>query len=78
MLAAEPAAELISRIEQKLGFQVHRLRYVSQMTEESEAMPVLSDEELEKLVSAIQAAPTTKVMLVVAEGAVMVLPYQEK
>jgi hypothetical protein len=75
MLAGEPAAELISRIEQKLGFQVHRLRYLSQAPE---ATPVLSDEEIDGLVSDIQAAPTTKVMLVVAGGAVMVLPYQEK
>jgi len=75
LLAGEPAAGLVSRIEEKLGSQVRPLRYLGQTPED---IPVLSDEEIDRLVRDIQAAPSDKVMLVVAGGKVLVLPYEEK
>ncbi len=73
LLAGEPAAGLISRIEEKLGSRLHLLRHLGQPPEN---IPALSDEELNSLVSEIQAAPGDKVMLVAAGGRLMVLPYQ--
>jgi hypothetical protein len=40
--------------------------------------PMLSDEEVSRLASDIQATPGTKVMLIAIGGRIMVLPYQEK
>ena len=75
LLAGEPAVDLVARIEEKLGSQIHLLRHLGETPED---IPVLSDEEVDRLVSDIQAAPSDKVMLVAAGGKVMVLPYQEK
>ena len=75
VLADEPAAELVSQIEKKLGSPLQRLRYLSTAPED---IPALSDEELDKLVGDIQAAPTPKVMVVVTGGKITVLPYQDK
>lgn len=75
VLVSEGAADLVTRIEDKLGYKVHTLRYLEQMPGD---FPVLSDEEVSKLASDIQAAPSTKVMLVSAAGRILLLPYQEK
>ena len=73
VLAGEQASDLVSMIEEKLGFSVRRLQYFSRETED---IPVLSDEELDRLISDVQAASTIKVMLVLAGGKVIVLPYK--
>jgi hypothetical protein len=75
ILAGEPAQNLVSLIEEKLGSHIRRLGYLNQPPED---IPVLSDEEVDKLVSDIQAVPSDKVMVIVAGGKVMVLPYKEK
>lgn len=75
LLAGETAVELVSRIEEKLGSQIRWLHHLGQTPED---VPLLSDEEVERLVSDIQAVPGDKVMLVAAGGKIMVLPYQEK
>ena len=75
VLVSDRAAGLVSQIEEKLGYKVHALRYLGQMPED---FPVLSDEEVSRLAGDIQAAPSTKVMLVAGEGRILVLPYQEK
>ena len=75
LLAGEAAEDLINRIEEKLGSRLQLLRYLGETPEE---IPALSDEEIESLISDIQEAPGSKVMLVVAGGRVMVLPYQEQ
>ncbi|MFC1943530.1 DUF5671 domain-containing protein, partial [Chloroflexota bacterium] len=74
LLSSEPGAELVSRIEDRVGSRITRLRFLGQSAGD---LPTLSEEELDKLVSDIQAAPGDKVMLVAAEGKIMVLPYQE-
>ncbi len=75
ILAGEPAQDLVSMIEEKLGSHIRLLRYLGQTPED---IPALSDDEVDTLVSNIQVAPSDKVMLVVAGGKVIVLPYQEK
>ena len=75
ILAGEPAQDLVSLIEEKLGSHTRRLRYLGQTLED---IPVLSDEEADKLVSDIRAVLGNKVLVVVAGGKVMVLPYKEK
>ena len=75
LLADAQAGDLISRIEDKLGFKIRVLYEVEQP---SEQILVLSDEELARLTNDIQAAPSTKVMLVALGGKIAVLPYREK
>ncbi|MFC2020548.1 DUF5671 domain-containing protein [Chloroflexota bacterium] len=75
LLAGESAADLVSRLEQSLGSRIRLLHHLGQTPEE---IPAMSDEEIDSLVSDIQAAPSDKVMLVAAGGRVMVLPYQDK
>ena len=75
LLAGEAAAGLVSRIEEKLGSHIRPLHYLGQTPED---IPALSDEEVDRLVRDIQAAPSDKVMLVVTGGKVLVLPYEEK
>jgi hypothetical protein len=75
VLISDRAAELVPQIEEKLGYKVHMLRYLGQMPED---FPGLSEEEVNRLVSDIQATPGNKVMLIAAGGGIMVLPYQEK
>ncbi len=75
LLAGEPAAGLVSRIEEKLGSHIRLLRYLGQTSED---IPALSDEEVDRLARDIQAAPSDKVMLVVAGGKVLMLPYEDK
>ncbi|MBI2830596.1 MAG: hypothetical protein HYX81_05505 [Chloroflexi bacterium] len=73
VLASNTAQDLVMQIEDRLGFGVHLLSALQQ-----EEAPVLSDEELTKLASDIQAAPGPKVMLVVAGGKIIVIPYEGK
>jgi uncharacterized membrane protein len=75
VLVSDKAASLVSQIEEKLGYKVRTLNYLGQMPE---GFPVLSEEEVNRLVGDIQATPSTKVMLIAVGGRIMVLPYQEK
>ena len=75
LLAGEQAEGLVHRIEEKLGSRLQLFTYLGQTSEE---IPDLSDEEIDSLISDIQEAPGSKVMLVVAEGSIMVLPYQDR
>jgi len=75
LLAGEAAADLVSRIEAKLSSRIRVLRYLGQRPED---LPVLSDEEVDRLVSDIQEAPSDKVLLIAAGNKVTVVPYQEK
>lgn len=75
ILAGKAEAELASRIEEKLGSRTVRLRFLGETAGD---LPALSDEDIDKLVGEIQAAPGDKVMLIATEGRIMVLPYQEE
>ena len=75
VLASDRAADLVSRIEERLGYKVRQLHYLGEMPDD---FPMLSDEEVSRLASDIQATPGTKVMLIAIGGRIMVLPYQEK
>ncbi|HEY32827.1 MAG TPA: hypothetical protein G4O10_06945 [Dehalococcoidia bacterium] len=73
MIADESAAEVVSRIEAKLNSRIRLLRQLGELT-----VPIVSDEEIDRLVSDIRAAPGDKVMLVVTAGGILVLPYEDK
>lgn len=75
ILAGESGAELATRIEEKLGSRTVRLRFLGEAAGD---LAALSDEEIDKLVGEIQAAPGDKVMLIAKEGKIMMLPYQEQ
>lgn len=75
LLADDRSGELTTRLESKLGFKIHNLYQVG---EKETALMALSDAEIDKLASEIASAVSNKVMLVVLEGKVTVLPYQEK
>jgi hypothetical protein len=75
LIAGEGARDLIASIEEKLGSRVRLLRYTGEAPAE---LPALSNEEIETLVNEIRTTPGNGVILVVTEGRVMVLPYEEK
>jgi uncharacterized membrane protein len=75
VLVSDKALGLASRIEEKLGYKVHTLRYLGQ---KPKGFPALSDKEISRLAADIRAAPGTKVMLIATGGKILVLPYQEK
>jgi hypothetical protein len=73
-LVDDRSGELVSRLENKLGYKVRNLYQLGQTTE----TPPVSDEEIDRLVNEIQSSPCEKVMLVVVGGRVITLPYQDK
>ena len=75
LLGDDRAGDLAARLESKLGFKVRALYQVGQT---GEKMPPLPEEEIERLVNEIQSAASNRVMLVLLDGKVMVLPYQDK
>lgn len=75
LLVSDRDSGTSSRIEDKLGYKVHTLRYLGKKAKD---FPALSDKEISRLAGDIQAVPGTKVMLIATGGKVLVLPYQEK
>ncbi len=74
VLLSDNKSPAVLLIEQKLGYKVRRVRYTGQPAYN---VPQLSDGEAEQLASAIRAAPAGNVIVVLFEGNVMVLPYNE-
>ncbi len=74
VLLSDNKSPAVLLIEQKLGYKVRRVRYTGQPAYN---VPQLSDGEAEQLASAIRAAPAGNVIVVLFEGNVMVLPYDE-
>jgi len=72
MIADESAADVVSKLEARLKIRIRLLRQLGESP-----VPVPSDEEIDKLVSDIQAAPGDRVMLVVTPGGIVVLPYED-
>ena len=75
LLADDRSGDFAARLENKLGFKVRVLYQVGQTGEQ---MPGLPDEEIDRLVTEIQSTASNKVMLVLVNGKVMVMPYREK
>ncbi len=75
ILISAQSADLVSKIEDKLGFKVRVLHKVGAAGEE---ITTLSDEEVGKLAMDVQSAPSTKVFLVAESGKIIVIPYQGK
>ena len=74
VLLSDNKSPAVLLLEQKLGYKVRRIRYTGQQTHN---VPQLSDGEAEQLASEIRAAAAENVMLLLFEGNVMVLPYDE-
>lgn len=75
LLLDNPASDVARRIEESLGYKIHVLYQVGQ---KSEVPHLLPDEEFEKFVNEIQTAPSKKILLVITNGNVNILPYQDK
>jgi hypothetical protein len=75
LLAYDREGELVSRLESKLGFEVHVLFHVGQTNEE---FPSLTDEEIDGLANEIRSSPGNKILIVALGGKIAVLPYQDK
>ena len=75
LLVDEHTGELDARLENKLGF---RIRVLYQVRQTGGGLINLPDEEIDRLVNEIVTAPSNKVILVVLDGKVMVLPYKDK
>ena len=74
VLLSDNKSPAVLLIEQKLGYKVRRVRYTGQPAYN---VPQLSEGEAEQLASVIRAAPAGNVIVVLFEGNVMVLPYNE-
>ena len=73
LLVADKKSPLVSLVEQKLGYKVRTVQYAGETTGVS---PVLSDEDIDRLVSQLKAAAASDIMLILLEGHSMVLPYK--
>jgi Domain of unknown function (DUF5671) len=75
ILADDRGGDLAARIESKLGYKTRTLYLVGQTVT---GPPALSDEEIDRLANEIQSVSADKVMLVMLDGRIIVLPYREK
>ena len=74
LLAGDRTGELASRLENKLGYKI---RVLYQMGQNTEVPSLLPDEEIDRLISEIQASPGNDVMVVEYIGKLIALPYQD-
>jgi hypothetical protein len=74
LVASDRTGELASRLVEKLGYKIRVLYPVSPIEETA----LISDEEIMQVVTNVQNAPSTTVLLVALGGRIIVLPYQEK
>lgn len=74
VLVSDTKSPAVVLLEQKLGYRVRRIRYTGQP---ARSVPQLSDTGAEELASEIRASTSGHVMLVLFEGNMMVLPYDE-
>jgi hypothetical protein len=75
ILADDRAGDLAVRLENRLGYKTHTLYLVGQT---GAGLPALAEEEIERLVNEIQSAAADKLMLVMLEGRITVMPYRDK
>ena len=73
VLVGDRKSPVIELIEGKLGYKVRVSQYVGEMPG---AAPQLSGEDMDRLVSQVQAAAAGNVMLVLLERNILVLPYK--
>jgi ABC-type multidrug transport system fused ATPase/permease subunit len=75
ILADDRGGDLAVRLENRLGYKTHILYLVGQT---GAGMPPLAEEEIERLVNEIQSAAADKLMLVMLDGRITVMPYRDK
>ena len=76
VLVSEPAAALVHRIEEKLGYKIRTLYLTGEAG--GGVPPVLSEEEVGGLVADIRAASSERVIILATGGQIRLLPYREK
>lgn len=74
LLTDDPSGDLAFRIENKIGSRIQVLYQAGQPLVQS----LIPDEEIDRVSEEIKSAPSDKVMLLVLEGKMTVLPYREK
>jgi ABC-type multidrug transport system fused ATPase/permease subunit len=75
ILADDRAGDLAARLESKLGYKPRTLYLVGQA---GAGLPALSEEEIDRLANEIQSAAADKLMLVMLDGRIALLPYRDK
>jgi hypothetical protein len=75
ILSDDRAGDLAVRLENKLGYKTHTLYMVGQTRA---GQPALTEEEIQRLVNEIQSATADKIMLVMLDGKITVMPYRDK
>jgi L-arabinose isomerase len=75
LLAVDNTGALTAQLENKLGYKIHVFYPVGEMFS---ALPEVAEDEVNRLVSEIHSATMIKVMLVLSNGKINVVPYQEK
>jgi hypothetical protein len=75
ILADDRCGDLAVRLENRLGYKTHILYLVGQT---GTGLPVITEEEIDRLVNEIQSAAADKLMLVMLGGRITVLPYRDK
>jgi len=73
VLVGDSKSPVIALIENKLGYKVRVSKYMGEMPGD---VPALAEEDVDRLVSQIQAAAAGNIMLILLERNIMVLPYK--
>lgn len=73
VIIVDQKSPVISILEQQLGYKVHAVQYAGEI---AGGVPVLTDSEIEQLVSQVKASAADKITLVLLEGHLLVLPYK--
>lgn len=74
LVTSDRTGELAGNLTKKLGYKIKVLNTVGQVG----VSPQIPEDELARLVSIIEMAPSKNVILIATGESVMVLPYQEK
>ncbi|MBN1374834.1 MAG: hypothetical protein JXA01_01625 [Dehalococcoidia bacterium] len=73
VIIGDKRAPVIAVLEQRLGYKVRTVQYVGEPVGEA---PELSENDVEMLVSQVNASAARDIMLVLLEGRLLVLPYK--
>jgi hypothetical protein len=74
ILLSDNKSPVVSLLEEKLGYKVRVIQYAGQS---AYSVPQLSDQQVDQIASGIRTSTASNIMLVLIEGNIMVLPYEE-
>lgn len=73
LLTSDRAKTMVSKIQEKLGYQVHVLYRVG-----AGAEVAITEEDLARIKLEIESSPAPKVMIIEIDGKLVTVPYQDK